>query len=218
MASPSSDTPTTVHCPSCGFAFVPDEHDSPPAELIEALPAPKGMTVATEGGGLVIRRRWFSPSAFFLLGFAVFWDGFLVVWYTIALSGALGGDDAAAMALLFPLLHVAAGVGITWLALATLLNTTKITLRSGELSVEHGPVPWKRPPTLKAGDLEQLWVVEKRGNKGGRSYQLHARTRQGVAHKLVSGLQDVNQARFLERRLEAALGIRDRKVQGEYRD
>lgn len=205
-----------VHCPSCGYAFDPQERESPPAELMEMMPAPRGMTVASEAGGLVITRRWFHPKAFILLGFATIWDGFLVFWYANALAQLGAGHPEALLMVLFPVLHVAAGVYVTWLGLATLLNRTTITCRSGRLRVRHGPLYWPAPGELRTEQLDQLWVVQNQGKKGQISYELHARDRDGLATKLLSGLDDVAQARFVERRLEAELGIDDAPVRGEH--
>ena len=99
-----------------------------------ALP-PRVSVVRTEGG-VEIRRRWFTPAILALLGFCVVWDGFLVVWYSVVFAG-----DGPVLMALFPLLHVAVGVGLTYLALAGLLNTTRITILREHLAVKHKPLP-----------------------------------------------------------------------------
>lgn len=186
------------------------EGDGPPAELVAALPPPDGVTVAEQAGGLVVKRRWFHATYLGLLAFAVFWDGFLVVWYAAAFAGFASGEGDALFALLFPLLHVAAGVGITWMALAGLLNRTTVTVRGSKLRVQHGPVPWAHPPVIPTARLRQLFVVQRRGSKGAISYELHARLTDGSSEKLLGGLRDLRQGRYIEKRVEAFVGIRDR--------
>src|SRR5690349_17364067 len=49
-----------------------------------------------------IEWRWFRPAQDLgMLFFAIFWNGFLVFWYTIAFAG-----DGPWLAYVFPLLHV----------------------------------------------------------------------------------------------------------------
>ena len=48
--------------------------------------------IATSGErliGLTLGWRWFTPLSIFLAIFCVGWDGFLVLWYSVAL-----GEDA----------------------------------------------------------------------------------------------------------------------------
>ncbi|NOY24771.1 MAG: hypothetical protein GXP62_02770 [Oligoflexia bacterium] len=191
------------------------ERETPPEELMAMFKGPPGIEVQKGTEGLEIRRRWYHPSALALLLFSIFWDGFLVVWYAVAISGSLPGGPTAIM-LLFPLIHVAAGVGITWTAVANLLNTTTITANDRQITVTHGPIPWSSPDPLPTARIDQLYLVSKRGNKRGVSYQVHARMQDGSSIKLLGGIRDDVQARYIEKRIEAYLGIEDRAIRGEY--
>lgn len=206
---------SATRCPHCGGDISSVTHGTPPEEVMALLPTPKGVTVAQEGGGLVIRRRWFNHQVWFLLLFCLFWDGFLVVWYANGIAAMARGESEALVMLLFPLLHVAAGIGISWWTLATLLNTTEIRLRSGMLEVAHGPLPWPTPDRLPTASLDQLYAVLKRGNKGRVSYELHARQKGGVSHKLLGQLPSADLARYLEQRVESYLELADRPVAEE---
>lgn len=86
-----------------------------------AVPMPKGFTVDDLGGQLKITRRWFGPKIIALAFFALFWDGFMVVWYGIALWNQIW------FMALFGLLHLAVGLGITYYVLAGFVNRTFIT-------------------------------------------------------------------------------------------
>ncbi|MGB1111229.1 MAG: hypothetical protein ACPG4N_12785, partial [Gammaproteobacteria bacterium] len=68
---------------------------------------PEGMEVNRDPRYLQIRRRWYHPLYWFLAVFALFWNLFLVGFYSNM------GGDAPLMAKLFPLLHVGVGIGIS---------------------------------------------------------------------------------------------------------
>ena len=53
-------------------------------------------------------------------------------------------------------------------------------------------------------------------NKNSRTYSLVARRKDMTSEQLLKGLPDDDQARYLERRLEAHLSIADRPIDGEY--
>ena len=52
----------------------------------DILPIPENIEIFHEGFTMYIRRKWFSPIFIFLTFFVIFWDGFLVVWYGLAIS------------------------------------------------------------------------------------------------------------------------------------
>jgi hypothetical protein len=177
------------------------------------VPLPKGVTVSREGGGLVLSRRWFSAKFLFLIPFCLFWNGFLVVWY-----GMAAGGNAPLAFLLFPLLHVAVGIGLAWFCLAGILNTTVIRSAGGRLTVRHGPVPWPGNLDLGTAEVKQLWTKEKvsHGKNGTTvTYEVHLERKGREAKPLLKGLESVEQALFVEQRLERHLRIEDRAMAGE---
>jgi len=105
---------------------------------------PKRFTVENWGPELVITCRWFNHGVWFLLLFCIFWDGFLAVWYSAVIAGLVNGKMGAIvlLPLLFPILHVAIGVGLTYSVLCTFLNRTVIRASVAELTVRHGPLYW----------------------------------------------------------------------------
>lgn len=176
------------------------------------VPLPKGFTV-TRGAGLVVVRRWFSPKFLFMLFFCLFWDGFLLVWFGVA-----AGGRAPLVFFLFPLIHVAVGVGLTYFTLAGLLNSTTVSASGGRLSVRHGPLPWAGNLDLGTSEVKQLFCTEKvtRGKHGpSYSYEVSYRGPGGEAKTLLKGLDAPEQALFMEQRLEKHLRIEDKPVGGE---
>ena len=205
-------------CLLCDVGF----HILPPIVRAPAEPTevglPDGMQVTAEGDRLRIERRWFSAKYIFLAFFALMWNLFLVGWYSIALGGS---DMFNLIALLFPLGHVAAGVGLGYYSLAGLLNKTVISADAETLSVKHSPLKWRGEQTLYRAAIEQLYVQE-RVTKPGKSkrpvsqFEVHALLTGHRSRKLLTGLSKPEQAVFIAQQLEKTLGITDQPVPGEY--
>lgn len=177
------------------------------------LGLPEGMDMVNHGDSLEITRRWFSPTIIFLTVFAVFWCGFLAFWYAMAMQG---GD---LFMLLFPILHLAVGIGLVYYVLAGYLNKTSIRVGWSSITIEHTPLPWLGEQKVDARDIKQIYVKESitRSRRGGTSttYRVHALTHSGKNLKLLSGLPDSEQALFVEQEIEKFLRIEDVPVRGE---
>ena len=74
---------------------------------------------------LQIVRKWFNFKFVFLTLFVIIWDGFLITWYAIAFSHSFQ-DAFDMMFILFPLLHVSLGIGLTYYVLTGYINKTTI--------------------------------------------------------------------------------------------
>jgi hypothetical protein len=174
---------------------------------------PKRVSLRQTMHGLEISRRWFTPLAFGLLIFCIFWDGFLLFWYGAAF--AMRGHLAMK---LFPLIHVAAGGFITYVTAATFLNTTRILIERGEVKVRHGPLPWPGNLTMRADEFDQLYCREKvNHSKNGThlSYEVWAALRQGTHKKFIAAGLERDHAIYIEQEMERALALKDRHVSGE---
>ncbi|MGC4122270.1 MAG: hypothetical protein QM765_48345 [Myxococcales bacterium] len=178
-----------------------------------SVPMPERFSVDEGPGGLSIEWRWFTFKTIFLIFFCLFWDGFLVVWYQSAFT------DREWVAILFPVLHVAVGVSMTWTAIAQLFNRTRIVASRGSLRIQHSPLPWPGNRVLKLSDIDQLFcdeTVHKGDDSTTYTYNLRAMLH-GTSKrlKLIGSLDRPDQALFLEQQLERFLGIEDRPVHGE---
>ena len=181
----------------------------------EKMKAPQSVTQESLGGQLVFRHRWFSWKIVFMTFFCVVWDGFLVFWYAMAFAG-----DAPLLFKLFPILHLAVGVGITYYTIAGYVNTTTVTLDRGRLTVRSGPLPWPGNLDIDTGRFRQLYCEEKvsRGRNGvSYTYDLKAVMADGGRLKIVSGLDSPDVPLYLEQQMEEWLRIRDEPVRGELR-
>lgn len=170
-----------------------------------------------ERGRLVIIRRWYSPVAFIMVIFCLFWNGFLYNWYATATHGPL---FFSVVAMVFPLLHVGAGVVVTYTTIAMFCNRTTITVTDQELAIRHAPLPWPGNRRIAAQALRQLYCEEQvsRGKDGTtKSYHLSAVLEGGDKQRLISTLLTAEQVRFIEQKIEERLGIVDAPVAGEYK-
>lgn len=233
----ADDLPRALSCPACGAPLRAEDADvarralrcafcgawasAPGGAPRLAAPRPpvdrpRSIRVEPTAFGVRIVRRWFSPVYLFLGFFCLVWNGILAAFYGIALGGGV-----PFFALVFPVIHVAVGLGLAYVTLCGFLNRTVVEVGRGDvLSVRHGPLPWRGAVTLDATEVAQVYVTEKRTqHKGGGAsslFAVNARTRDGRRVVLVRGLlADLDHALFLEQELERHLRIADRPVPGE---
>jgi len=178
------------------------------------VPLPERFRTGKDADGAYVSWRWFRPVTLFLLVFAIGWNGFLVGFFTMASKGG-----APPVFFLFPLIHVAVGVGIGYAALTGLLNSTTVRVGGGTLRIRHAPLPWTGNRTLRRDEIEQLWCARKVGaskhGSGPVTFEVRARLKGGKSLTLLKGLDAEDQALFLEQRIERGFGIRDRPEAGE---
>lgn len=159
--------------------------------------------------GLVLVRRWLSVRRVVLTVAGI--CGVATAGHLFALTsdGSVVGVTTLAVFLMIPMLLV------SYAGLIGFTNRTRIHVDGEALSVVHGPFPmfgtkdWRVP----RGDVEQLFVqtVSHRGARGGSQleHRLCAALADGRRITLVPGVERIAQALFLERKLEAHLGITD---------
>lgn len=178
------------------------------------IPLPDKIQLLHDRDAMIIRRKWFSPLAIFLAFFATFWNGFMIVWMTMALR-----SEAWPMAA-FGSIHACVGIGLAYYCLASFLNTTDISVDPNYLQVRHYPLPWGKRKKIRVHEIKQLYSKEHvTRNKNGMSvsYRLYVITNDNREKRLLSGLQELSHARFMEREIENILGLEDLPVAGEYR-
>jgi hypothetical protein len=219
-------------CSACGSVQQlpqrpqPESHDDAQAadraKPKQVVPIPSRFVVTDEGSELTIHYRWFTPVIIFLAFFAIAWDSFLVFWYSMAFGDHGPPDPMKWIMIIFPICHVAVGVGLTYFVLAGFLNATTVRVADGMLSVRHGPLPWIGNLNLPADDIQQLYCDKKistsQNDNGGSStsirYSVFAVV-DGRKTRILGPLNDADQALFVEQRLERFLNIKDSPVPGE---
>lgn len=216
-------------CAQCNhiFAFAPPGGAPGAGALARRMvPMPPQLTIVADGATgadepyrgpsagrprLVIERRWYTPALFFFVFFCLFWDGFLVFWYAMALKAWI------LPALVFPVLHLAVGVVLTYRTICGFVNRTRIAIEHETLTVRHGPLPWPGARSIATSDLAQLYCEEHHAKKGQRSFSLAAMLRSGAKVTLLEGLPEPDQALYLEQLIESRLAIEDVPVAGSLR-
>lgn len=197
-----------ARCPACR-ALV--DLGAPPPQ--PPPPVPAGWLADFSPGATLVQWRWFTAATVFLLFFSILWNGLLLV---MAFSASKGFTEPQNLLVGVVVPHVWAGVVLAYVSVAQLLNRTTVRLEHGLLSISHAPLWWPGRRVLDARELAQLFVVEQRGGRGRIRYQLGALLRDGKRLALLT-VDSAEQAHFLERRLEQALGIVDQPVEGEHR-
>jgi hypothetical protein len=189
---------------------------APAAAPPQRVPRPPGLWVEEDGDHRCLVRRWFAPGLLFLVFFCIAWDGFLVFWYSMALTA-----DAPWMwiAVLFPIAHVAVGVGLTYGTVAGLFNSTVVEVHNGRLLVCHGPLPWPGNRDLDALEVRQLYCTEaqqwtRQSGTTSWPYALNAVLADGRTVPLLSDVQDKMMALFYKQQLEDWLCLKPGHVPG----
>lgn len=125
---------------------------------------------------------------------------------------SLGGVEALEPALL-P--YAMLGVLPLYMAFRHCFNSLHTTMKDGVLRIRHRPLPWLSPRSIHRDDIDQLFVERGRPQHvNGQEvvdYALKLKTTTGRVRTLAL-LENAAQARYLEREVERAFGIEDRRV------
>jgi hypothetical protein len=216
-------------CGSCQevFRFAPEEIEAVTDRVLERIvspnplrkaKAPRPGSILVEDWGLDRRlvKNWFSSGVVGMLMFCIFWDGFLFFWYFIAFN-----NDGPWMMVIFPLLHVAVGVTMTYSTIAHSFNRTEITLSEGLLEVYQGPVPWPGNISMPTGAIEQLYCMfdsatwfRNQNRPQPTMVTVNALMANGTRASIVKSLT-LDEGLFIEQQLEEWLEITPRRVPGQ---
>jgi DNA-directed RNA polymerase subunit RPC12/RpoP len=214
-----SDDVGRYRCDYCGNEHImknPEPSPAVPLAIRPVVAVPSSVRIEKDGQSARIVQRWFSLKYIPMALFCVAWDGFLIFWYGTAFA-----TGAPWIMIVFPIVHLALGVGLTYSTLCGFFNRTVLEVTREELAIWFDPLPWGGEKTIKVSDLKQLYCKEKvtRGeNSTTRQYQLFAVTQDNKQVQLVSNLDSPDVAVFIEQQIERWLKIGDRPVSGEYRD
>jgi hypothetical protein len=177
-----------------------------PSAVLAEVPLPSDLewSERKEGAGMTRTTQYIlAPprlAALPLLVFAGIWDSFIVFFYV----GMMRSSRTPGFALLFPLLHVAAGVFITWLALVKTLNRSRVTFDRTTFRLEHSPIP-ARGASFPTSEIERFEATESRSNRGSSTWTLRVLTRDGKATRLSLPIDQRDHVAFVGAKLNAAL-------------
>jgi hypothetical protein len=191
------------------FSFSGTASESPPEKDV---PRPAKFRVQETPGEIEISWRWFTPAHLFMAFFATAWDAFLVFWYTMAFR-----SGAPWIFKVFPVAHLAVGVGLTYSVLLGFWNRTTIRASREEVSFRSGPLPARRDRVYRAGDLKRVFVAGGGGFQrvsgpfgpgvptGAGVWRLLGVGRDGEEIPLLGSLNDELHARYLAEKIGAFL-------------
>jgi hypothetical protein len=207
-----------ARCPGCDEEFSFGQLPAP----ARWVPRPQRLTVVDDGDRRQIRRRWFTWGVLRGLVFLTVWDGFVVLWwYTNVFANASQGGEAARWAVLAGLItlpHLALGVGLTYVALCYLVDTTVAEVADGRLRVRHGPLPWTGNHDLDAAEVRRLYCTrmarQRRSGATSYRYTVDAVLADDRAVTLLEDVDDKATALFYEQQLEDWLGLKPGPVPG----
>lgn len=165
---------------------------------------PEGFELIETAQGKLIRRKWFSWAVVPLLIFAIVWDGFLIFWYGAAVAS---DGEAPWIMILFPLGHVAVGVGITYFVICSFFNKTDVLITSDEVSIITHPLPWPGSKRVPARDILDLRVRHRFANEGQTQFALMYVDGTNHERKLLGSISHHEQALFIEDKIREALNL-----------
>lgn len=105
------------------------------------------VTKTSQSLEILIPPRGFYPGLIFLIGFAIAWNSFLWVWYGTAFANWNSGGWFAA---LFAIVHLGAGVGLTWGILFALLGAIRLHITQYRISMYPEILGLRLYPRLSA--------------------------------------------------------------------
>ena len=107
----------------------------------------------------------------------------------------------------------------TYVAVAHLINQTRILVEGGMLRVRHGPMPWPSGARMSLDDIAQIYVKRQVYGSTPKSrsveYRVRAQTVRGRDVVIVNGPLVPDRCRAIEDTLEALLRIEDGPVKGD---
>lgn len=182
-------------------------------------PHPPGRIRRIEGFGyLDYGYRWMHPAVLLLLIFTLFWNALLsLFWKTIFLS--LEKDAVVAMA--FGLLsapYSLIGLGLAYFSLCLLVNRTSLQLDAENLTVQHGPLPWRGNVSLPRAEIRQFYVMRKLGGSRKKKvlFDLNVILQSGEWVNLLRNQESGLEMKYLEFELEKEMGIENVPVPEEW--
>lgn len=164
---------------------------------------PEGLDVFATDEGMVIRRGWRTwmivPAAIF----ALVWDAFLVFWYSMA----FGKGDVPWIVVVFPIGHVAVGIGITYWVMCSLVNRTDIVVSQNGVRVFTGPMPWPGNKSVPAGEISEVLVRERSGNRGAKTFDVMYADLSRKERRLVK-VDQTDKAAFIAQAIRVGIGLK----------
>ena len=171
---------------------------------METLSIPEGLDFIPSPPGGTIRKVWRSWQLLPLAFFACLWDSFLVRFYRQILSQ----PHPNPVLVLFPTIHLAVGVGLSYFVFASLFNKTDILISPDGLRVATGPMPWIGNVSIARSEIRAVKVRERVSSKGRVSRAIVYVDPSGKEKSFGSSAYQSDQAEYICRVIRPTLGLR----------
>jgi hypothetical protein len=127
------------------------------------------------------------------------------------------GQNAPWIMIVFPIAHVAVGLGLTYFTLSGFVNSSVVTVDREKLSVRHGPLPWPGNLDLPVEQIKQVFCEQRTHhgrNNTSFSYVVQVILQDDTKKSLLMSTE-LGHAKFFEQEIERYLNIPPRHVPGE---
>ena len=167
---------------------------------------PEGLDTLESGGRFIIRKTWFSMKIIPVLFFCIGWNAFLVFWY-VAAFGGFGDSGPVWLAIIFPIAHVAVGVGLSYYVIASFFNKTDLVISPDWVETNTRPIPWKGNAKIRPADIKGVLVRERADGYNKSQYRVMWVDRSMKERPLFLTLEELDQANFIRDELAEILGV-----------
>lgn len=187
------------------------------------MPTPEHHELLEENGYTIIRRKWRSLRTVIIAAFMIFVTAFFVPDAVSSVSISALSEPLTWL----KLIPLGLSLGLAYGLAASYFNKTDIAIGRGKVEIKHYPIWWPGQKKVNANDITQIYVTEKVTHHGDRhshdvhathstttTYQVHALDRNNKRKTLIRGLEDKDEAKYIETNMEKALNIKDEHVSG----
>jgi len=168
---------------------------------INEIPVPEKLDLISNMEEFIIRRSWFSLKVIPTAIFAIVWDSFLFFWY----STAFNHENSPWIMIVFPLGHVAVGIGITYFALCSFVNRTDIEITREMVKIKTYPLPWIGNKELRLYDIKNFSVRERGGRESSSSFDVMYIDANNREKRFIAGLERFEEADYIKQVTEIFL-------------
>jgi hypothetical protein len=142
--------------------------------------------------------------------FAIAWNSFLVYWFRL---GFANFHSMPWLFFVFPIGHVFVGARMTYGVFKTMFNRTIFSVDGDVVGVRTTPLGWRSPRVvIDRRRITQIAVTNrtvKTEDGSDVNHGLMARLDDGTQLELIDTIDNLEQARFIERAIEAHLAVVD---------
>lgn len=204
-------------CHSCHTLFSFEEQLQQNLRQRSEVPLPPGIEASSYLSELDIQISWRkTTNAGFFVFFTIFWNAILIPFVLVAIT------QGEWIILLFISLHLIIGLSLLYYTLCIFFNTTYVAVNRREISVLHKPLkmPFYKDRNVTVDRVAQLFIdkyVESRTNgRPNYAFGVYAHLKNENHIKLIRGLKNHDQARYIEQEVERFLNLEDKAVEGEW--